>query len=61
LPWWLGGHLLVRDPVGGAVDRATVACGGAHLLVPGPWPAPKVGREPMIGFRLPSIGSLRLG
>jgi hypothetical protein len=30
-------------------------------LLPGPWLAPKIGKEPRIGFRLSSIESLRLG
>jgi hypothetical protein len=33
---------------------------GTHLLMPGPWLAPKVRREPRFRSRLPSIRSLRL-
>jgi hypothetical protein len=60
----------MHDPIG-SVDRATPV--GQRweppepwwLRVPlfelGPWLASKTGREPRIGSRLPSIGSLRLG
>jgi hypothetical protein len=34
---------------------------GVYLLVPGPWLVSEAGREPRIGSRLSSIGSLRLG
>jgi hypothetical protein len=61
----------VRDPVREVVDSAALAVLrqgapepwwlGAYLMVPEPWLVPEAGREPRIGSRLPSIGSLRLG
>ena len=60
----------MRDPVGGAIDRAAPVgqrWGAPQALVsrgaplePGPWLVSKTAREPRIRFRLPSIGSLRL-